>query len=346
MDVAATTEGIRAQAAPRTLADGRGVLSVSADSASRVDSFRSATFVPPVQSQNGNQRFDNEDTGASAHLQQIVNILGAQPHNIEACLPVFASLSDDELRTILDGSKPQLFKDGQIINDPPGGVLVTTHGTVSCFLRDLTGEKIQLPNLETGSLIGEKKYLLNLDVQRNSTDANIELIAEGMVRALVIPHSLFQSILGPKAYGEILRQEATRVDNMNKIALAQMVTMERAPGLPPAKQLSDRLADRMTTFLGSWKAIAGFYGISALWIAGHQLGAVRFDTYPYIFLNLVFSMLSAGSAFVILKSQNRQNDVQRQLETSDRRLLVAILRRLDEFPGDGRKQDESNKSNV
>jgi uncharacterized membrane protein len=68
-----------------------------------------------------------------------------------------------------------------------------------------------------------------------------------------------------------------------------------------------RLADRVAAIGGSW----GFIGAFALFLAGWALTnslllARPLDPYPYIFLNLLLSMLAAIQAPIIMMSQNRQ----------------------------------------
>ena len=70
-----------------------------------------------------------------------------------------------------------------------------------------------------------------------------------------------------------------------------------------------RLADRIALFGGSWIFILLFLFLLVSWIALNTVMFVSlpksFDPYPYIFLNLILSMLAALQAPVILMSQNR-----------------------------------------
>jgi uncharacterized membrane protein len=71
-----------------------------------------------------------------------------------------------------------------------------------------------------------------------------------------------------------------------------------------------RVADRVARFGGSWTFILIFVAGLAGWIGVNLELASRwgttFDAYPFIFLNLVLSMVAALQAPVILMSQNRQ----------------------------------------
>lgn len=70
-----------------------------------------------------------------------------------------------------------------------------------------------------------------------------------------------------------------------------------------------RLADHVASFGGSWTFILLFLAFMVVWIGGNAVLLVRmgktFDPYPFIFLNLVLSMLAALQAPVIMMSQNR-----------------------------------------
>jgi len=73
----------------------------------------------------------------------------------------------------------------------------------------------------------------------------------------------------------------------------------------------DRLADRVAAIGGSWGFIIGFAVVLVVWAALNSgvlqmMGFRPFDAYPFIFLNLMLSMLAAVQAPVILMSQNRQ----------------------------------------
>lgn len=68
-----------------------------------------------------------------------------------------------------------------------------------------------------------------------------------------------------------------------------------------------RLADKVAQFGGSWTFIFIFAVVLVLWVGLNSLAASQaFDPYPYIFLNLILSMLAAIQAPVIMMSQNRQ----------------------------------------
>ncbi|MEO8207787.1 MAG: DUF1003 domain-containing protein [Chloroflexota bacterium] len=71
--------------------------------------------------------------------------------------------------------------------------------------------------------------------------------------------------------------------------------------------LSARIADRVTTFMGSWTFIGVQTAIVALWVGGNVYLAFHFDPYPFIFLNLAFSTQAAYAAPLILLASNRSS---------------------------------------
>jgi uncharacterized membrane protein len=72
--------------------------------------------------------------------------------------------------------------------------------------------------------------------------------------------------------------------------------------------VGERLADRVATVGGSWAFIIGFGVFLVTWALLNGVLLVRhsLDPYPFIFLNLLLSMLAAVQAPVIMMSQNRQ----------------------------------------
>jgi uncharacterized membrane protein len=74
------------------------------------------------------------------------------------------------------------------------------------------------------------------------------------------------------------------------------------------RSYGDRVADWIARIGGSWSFILGFIAFLIAWTLANAwfLGQDRFDPYPFVFLNLVLSMVAALQAPVIMMSQNRQ----------------------------------------
>ena len=72
--------------------------------------------------------------------------------------------------------------------------------------------------------------------------------------------------------------------------------------------VGQRLADQVAAVGGSWGFIVGFGVFLGVWVALNAILLVEnaFDPYPFVFLNLLLSMLAALQAPIIMMSQNRQ----------------------------------------
>lgn len=84
--------------------------------------------------------------------------------------------------------------------------------------------------------------------------------------------------------------------------------------------LGQRLADQVAAFGGSWTFIIIFAVVLAAWVLVNTWILPRsdiFDPYPFIFLNLILSMLAAIQAPVIMMSQNRQTSKDRLAAAND-----------------------------
>ncbi len=100
-----------------------------------------------------------------------------------------------------------------------------------------------------------------------------------------------------------------------------------------------RMADKISSFAGSWTFIIAFLLLMMIWMAiNFSLGGRAFDPYPFILLNLTLSTLAALQAPVILMSQNRQGDKDRAVAQNDYQVnlkneveLADLHRKLDEM---------------
>jgi uncharacterized membrane protein len=79
------------------------------------------------------------------------------------------------------------------------------------------------------------------------------------------------------------------------------------------------LADKVARFGGSWTFILTFLMILAIWILFnvYAVQSAVFDPYPFILMNLVLSCIAALQAPVIMMSQNRQEEKDRQRAQND-----------------------------
>ncbi|NDF60452.1 MAG: DUF1003 domain-containing protein [Crocinitomicaceae bacterium] len=80
-----------------------------------------------------------------------------------------------------------------------------------------------------------------------------------------------------------------------------------------------KLADKVASFGGSWTFIVSFGIFITIWILLNILilQSNNFDPYPFILLNLILSCIAALQAPVIMMSQNRQEEKDRERSKKD-----------------------------
>jgi uncharacterized membrane protein len=101
---------------------------------------------------------------------------------------------------------------------------------------------------------------------------------------------------------------AERIDRLVKEYKSNILTQLNARDYQETTR-SDRLADKVALFAGSWKFIIIFTLFLMLWMVWNTLTLTKvlhFDVAPFILLNLILSFTAAFQAPFIIMSQNRQ----------------------------------------
>ena len=94
----------------------------------------------------------------------------------------------------------------------------------------------------------------------------------------------------------------------------------------------ERLADTVANIMGSWQFIIYQTLIVMLWLGLNVIGFVyHFDPFPFIFLNLVLSLMSTYSAPVIMMAQNRQGARDREQATRDYETNLEAKREIEDI---------------
>jgi uncharacterized membrane protein len=80
----------------------------------------------------------------------------------------------------------------------------------------------------------------------------------------------------------------------------------------------DRIADSVANGMGSWKFIIWQTVIVLIWMLINIVAFFKhWDPYPFILLNLIFSTQAAYAAPIIMMSQNRQSERDREQALHD-----------------------------
>ncbi|MEH6637657.1 MAG: DUF1003 domain-containing protein [Porticoccaceae bacterium] len=117
--------------------------------------------------------------------------------------------------------------------------------------------------------------------------------------------NLAKVLLG-SSYNDLEKPEQKVIDS---IAEAEPIVENVNELFHEQLTFGQRLADKISTFGGSWAFIIIFLTILVSWMAVNSFYLISpkqaFDPYPYIFLNLMLSTIAALQAPVIMMSQNR-----------------------------------------
>lgn len=115
---------------------------------------------------------------------------------------------------------------------------------------------------------------------------------------------------------EGIRHDMTDEAVLNLLADSQI--SERPEKGKDEYTVGQRAADTIAKFAGSWAFIFSFIAVLVFWMVINVLLATKaFDAYPFILLNLVLSCVAAIQAPLIMMSQNRQEEKDRQRAEND-----------------------------
>jgi uncharacterized membrane protein len=116
--------------------------------------------------------------------------------------------------------------------------------------------------------------------------------------------------------GELNELEKTVLSSLSSnTTLADKIADDDEKGFT----VGQKIADKVASFGGSWKFIILFGLFIFIWICINIFWAANksFDPYPFILLNLILSCLAALQAPVIMMSQNRQEEKDRERAKKD-----------------------------
>jgi uncharacterized membrane protein len=127
-----------------------------------------------------------------------------------------------------------------------------------------------------------------------------------------------------KSISDFLTNEIGELSELEKTVLTSLTnnkTLSDKLDDDPIQILSigQKLADKVASFGGSWTFIIAFGFFIFVWISINIYWLVNkgFDPYPFILLNLILSCLAALQAPVIMMSQNRQEEKDRDRAKKD-----------------------------
>ncbi|MBS1533985.1 MAG: DUF1003 domain-containing protein [Bacteroidetes bacterium] len=151
--------------------------------------------------------------------------------------------------------------------------------------------------------------LIKQDYPKITDDDAISLSELNLYREKYIANYLSQGL------GELSQLESNVINSLNENKLI----VNQIDDTPTQLTFGQRVADRVADFGGSWTFIISFCFFILVWIClnVYWFANKGFDPYPFILLNLILSCIAALQAPVIMMSQNRQEEKDRERARND-----------------------------
>lgn len=276
-------------------------------------------------------------------------------------VPLFAGLSDEDLGGIAARMTPRRLAAGETLfvrGEPGAALYVIVRGTVRVLLPPAKPamKPVVLEQLEAGDFVGEMA-LIDSAPRMASVDSPggaelLELTRENLMQQLDGSPRIGIAMLAImskrlRIAADLLGSTASR--DINKEADAELTW-------------SQRLADRVAEWNGSWAFLILLFVGTAIWATINAIPSLKFDPYPYQFFNFFLAFLVAVQGPLLMMSQNRQTrkerlhadadyEVNLKNETGIHRILFEIAELRDELTslrttqaGRAARSEESSKS--
>ena len=178
------------------------------------------------------------------------------------------------------------------------------------FISDLSKHKFLVKDKISGKSI--RKSILELIIEDHPTFTQDMFLSE---KELDRYRQKYVETYLKKQIGDLTTLEKTVLDSMN----SETTLSDKLDDDTQKFTFGQRVADQVAAFGGSWKFIIIFGLFLAIWIMVNVFWFLNkgFDPYPFILLNLILSTLAAIQAPVIMMSQNRQEEKDRNRAVKD-----------------------------
>jgi uncharacterized membrane protein len=181
---------------------------------------------------------------------------------------------------------------------------------INTFISDLSKKEFPLTDKVSGKLIRNPILeLMKVDFPNFKSDQFLSIKELNLYREKYISNYLSNEI------GELSKIESKvsgELDGYDSVVNKVEDEIE-------VRTVGQIVADKVADFGGSWRFIILFGIFIVLWILANIYILLNkgFDPYPFILLNLILSCLAALQAPVIMMSQNRQEEKDRDRARKD-----------------------------
>jgi uncharacterized membrane protein len=179
------------------------------------------------------------------------------------------------------------------------------------FTSDLSHKEFPLTEkVSTLTIRHEVLDLIQKDYPSITHDSSISKGELNFYRQKYITDFLAQEV------GELTELENTVLNSLNEKTI---ITDKLDGDDQQSSTFGQKIADKVATFGGSWTFIISFLGFILIWICANVYWLMNkgFDPFPFILLNLILSCIASLQAPVIMMSQNRQEEKDRERSKKD-----------------------------
>jgi len=181
-------------------------------------------------------------------------------------------------------------------------------------ISDISQKEFKISEMVKGASLRETILLeIQKDFPHFGTDNYIALSELEPFRTRSISEYLSKQI------GELSKEDELVLNSLNKdTTLSAQIDNEKIDS-SESYTFGQIIADKVASFGGSWRFIIMFGVFILIWILANAFLLLNkgFDPYPFILLNLILSCLAALQAPVIMMSQNRQEEKDRDRAKRD-----------------------------
>ncbi|WP_367754271.1 DUF1003 domain-containing protein [Flavobacterium sp. WC2430] len=181
---------------------------------------------------------------------------------------------------------------------------------INTFISDLSKKEFPLTDKVSGKLIRNPILeLMKVDFPNFKSDQFLSIKELNLYREKYISNYLSNEI------GELSKIESKVIGELD----GYDSVVSKVEDEIEVRTVGQIVADKVADFGGSWRFIILFGIFIVLWILANIYILLNkgFDPYPFILLNLILSCLAALQAPVIMMSQNRQEEKDRDRARKD-----------------------------
>lgn len=182
---------------------------------------------------------------------------------------------------------------------------------MNTFISDISGKEFNHTELVKASVL--RKSILEFIQEGNP---NFTIHSKLSIEEL---NFYRQRYISEKLIHEVGDLNDLKVQVLESIKKSELISSDTLNDTKTKVSFSEKIADKVADFGGSWTFILSFLGFLLLWIAVNVILFANkgFDPYPFILLNLILSCVAALQAPIIMMSQNRQEVKDRDRAKND-----------------------------